>query len=65
MKKNICKWIYNYPKENIGWKKHKKTSQELRLKNKDGTRNYFNEKINQNELISKNHKNVCKTLNCI
>ena len=28
-------------------------------------RNYFTEEINQNELISKMHKNVCKILSCI
>ena len=40
-------------------------SQEFRLKNIDGTRNYLLEKINQNELISKKYKNVCTTLNYI
>ena len=38
-------------------------SQEFWLKNKDETRNYLIEEINRNELISKNHKNVCTTLN--
>ena len=28
----------------------------FRLKNRDKTRNYFVEKINQNELVSKKHK---------
>ena len=40
-------------------------SQELRLKNIDETRNYFLEEIEQNELMSNNHKKVCTTLNCI
>ena len=31
-------------------------SQEIRLKNTDETRNYFLEKIKQNELMSKKHK---------
>ena len=30
-------------------------SQEFRLKNIDESRNYFTEKINQNELMSKKH----------
>ena len=40
-------------------------SQEFRLKNVDETRNYFPEEVKQNELISKNHKKVCTTLNYI
>ena len=40
-------------------------SQEFRLKNIDETRTYFIEKLKQNELISKTHKKVCKTLNYI
>ena len=40
-------------------------SQEIRLKNTDETRNYFLEKIKQNELMSKKHKKVCTTLNYI
>ena len=40
-------------------------NQELRLKNKDETRNYLIQEIDQNELISKNHKKVCTTLNYI
>ena len=40
-------------------------SQKFRLKNMDETRNYFLEEIKQNELISKKHKKVCKTLNYI
>ena len=40
-------------------------SLDFRSKNKDGTRNYFYGEIKQNELISRNHKNVCTTLNYI
>ena len=40
-------------------------NQEFRLKNIDETRNYFLEEIQQNELISANHKKVCTTLNYI
>ena len=36
---------------------------EFRLKNIDKSRNYFLEEIKQNELMSKKHKEVCKTLN--
>ena len=36
-----------------------------RLKNIDKTRNYAIEEINWNELISKKHKKVCRTLNYI
>ena len=39
--------------------------QEFRLKNVDHTRNYFFEEKKQNELMSKKHKKVCTTLNCI
>ena len=42
-----------------------KISQELRLKNLDETRNYLIEEIHRNELISKMHKKICKTLNYI
>ena len=38
------------------------SSQEFRLQNIDETRNYFVEGIDQNELMSKNHKKVCTTL---
>ena len=38
-------------------------SQELKLKNMDETRNYLIEEINQNELMSKKHKKVCRVLN--
>ena len=40
-------------------------SQEYRLKNRDETRNYFIEEINQNKLICKKHKKISKTLNYI
>ena len=39
-------------------------SQEFRLKHKDET-NYFIEEINQNEIMSKKHKQVCRVLNYI
>ena len=35
------------------------------MKNIDETRNYFLEKLEQNELMSKKHKKVCVTLNYI
>ena len=38
-------------------------SQEFRLKSIDQTRNCFIEEINQNELMSKKHKMVCRVLN--
>ena len=38
-------------------------SQEFILKEIDKTRNYVIEKINQNELISEKHKNICEILN--
>ena len=38
-------------------------SQEFGLKNIDKTRNYLIEEINQNELMSKNHKEVYGVLN--
>ena len=40
-------------------------NQECRLKNIDETRNYSIEEINQNELRSKKHKQICTTLNHI
>ena len=40
-------------------------SQEIRLKNIHETRIYFVKEIRQNELMSKKHKKVCKTLNYI
>ena len=38
-------------------------SQEFRLKVIDETRNYFVREIEQNELIIRNNKKVCTTLN--
>ena len=35
------------------------------MKNIDETKYYFVEVIEQNELMSKKHKKVCTTLNCI
>ena len=35
-------------------------SQEFRLKKIDKVRTYLIEEINQNELMSKNHKKVCR-----
>ena len=43
------------PEENI--------SQEFRLKNVDETRSYFFNEIEQNELMSRNHKKIFTTLN--
>ena len=40
-------------------------NQEFRLTNTDETRTYFLEEIKQNELMSKKHKRVCRTLNYI
>ena len=40
-------------------------SQEFRLKNIKETRNYFLEDIEQNELIIREQKKVCTTLNYI
>ena len=40
-------------------------NQEFRFKNINETRNYFFEKIEQKELISRKHKKVCTTLNYI
>ena len=40
-------------------------SQVFKLKNINETRNYYLEEIEQNELMSKKHKNVCKTLSYI
>ena len=40
-------------------------SQEFRLRNINETRNYFLEEIEQNELTSKKHKNVCTPLKYI
>ena len=40
-------------------------SLEFRLKNADETRNYFLEEMEQDELMSRKHEKVCKTLNYI
>ena len=40
-------------------------NQGFRLKKINEIRNYLIEKISQNELVSKNHKNVCRVLNYI
>ena len=40
-------------------------SREFSRKNINETRNYLFEEIIQDELISKNHKNVCRVLNYI
>ena len=40
-------------------------SQEFRLKHIDETINYFIGEINQNKLMSKKHKKVCRVLNSI
>ena len=48
--------IYNY---------FKNMSLEFRLKNADETRNYFLEEMEQDELMSRKHEKVCKTLNYI
>ena len=39
--------------------------QEFTLKNIEETRNYLIEEVNRNELMSKKHRKVCKTLNYI
>ena len=40
-------------------------SQEFRVKNIDETKNHFTEKMNKNDLMSKNHKEASKTLHYI
>ena len=40
-------------------------NQEFRLNKIDEIRNYLIEEINQNELMSKRHKNVCRVINYI
>ena len=40
-------------------------SQKFRLRNIDGTKNYFLEEIEQNDLMSTKHKKVCAALNYI
>ena len=43
----------------------KKINQEFRLQKIEETRNYLLREINQNELMSKKHKKVCRVLNYI
>ena len=43
----------------------KNINQEFRLKKIEEIRNYLLREINQNELMSKKHKNVCRFLNYI
>ena len=52
-----CKSFKNVVGENI--------SQKFRLKNIDKKRNYFDDEIEKNQLISNKHKKVCTTLNYI
>ena len=40
-------------------------NQEFRLEKIEERRNYLIREINQNELMSKKHKNICKVLNSI
>ena len=40
-------------------------NQEFRLKRVDEVRNYLIEEINQNKLMGKKHKKVCRVLNYI
>ena len=44
------KWIYNYFKEKIDWRKHK-PGIEKELKSLDETRNYFIAEVHQNEFL--------------
>ena len=53
--------LYNYFK-NIA---EENISQEFRLENINETRNYLTEEIDRNEMMIKNHKKVCTTLNYI
>ena len=53
--------IYDYFKNTV----EENIRQKFRLKNKDETRNYFLEEINQNELMSRKHRKVFTTLNYI
>ena len=40
-------------------------NQEFRLKKRDEIKNYLNEEINRNELMSKKYKTICRVLNYI
>ena len=53
--------IYNYFKDIVEENK----SQEFRLKNIDETRSYFFKELEQNELMSRQRKKVCITLNYV
>ena len=50
--------MYNYFEN----KAEENKSQEFRLKNIDETRNYLIEETNRNEIVSKKHRKVCRTL---
>ena len=50
--------MYNYFEN----KTEENKSQEFRLKNIDETRNYLIEETNRNEIVSKKHGKVCRTL---
>ena len=50
--------MYNYFEN----KAEENKSQEFRLKNIDETRNYLIEETNRNEIVSKKHGKVCRTL---
>ena len=50
--------MYNYFEN----KAEENKSQEFRLKNIDETRNYLIEETNRNEIVSKRHGKVCRTL---
>ena len=53
----VYKYFENMAEENI--------SSEIQLKNRDETRNYFLEEIEQNKLMCRKHEKVCTTLNYI
>ena len=46
-------------------RKHKIMNQEFKMKKIGQIRKYLIEEINQNELMSKEHKKVCRVLNYI
>ena len=43
----------------------KNINQEFRLKKIDEMRNYLNEELNQNKVMNKKYKKVCRVLNYI
>ena len=53
----VYEYFENMAEENI--------SSEIQLKNRDETRNYFLEEIEQNKLMCRKHEKVCTTLNYI